>query len=156
MIDRKARDANALALRRLASGRISNWEYEELVEPSNYDRANWYVHYHGAWPLYSDGHSPEFVKLNEKDRKTVVRCILFLHSDNKYEWSHEEHRAPAYALLHIILHFLSLGLLRDPKLNFGTKEFREQGDFEVWPFISRESYNIALTHPRYFTGLSSE
>jgi len=88
MIDRSARNRLAELIRSLVSGSITNDEFEDRVPESN-DRVVTEVFYHGAWCLYSDMKEYKLKGkdvLSKEDKSIVARWILFLKSENEYEW----------------------------------------------------------------------
>lgn len=87
MIDRVARDQLAAQLRHLASGLISNDQFEEMLAVSE-DRGVREVR-EAAWMLYTDLRE-QWLRgkdaLAPRSRRAVARWIVFLHSDLEYEW----------------------------------------------------------------------
>src|SRR5438876_11891768 len=88
MIDRGGRDALAVQLRRLASGRLTNAEFDGVRLDWAEDQALVAIGDAG-WSLYDDF----FVyrlrarrALKSETLDAVARCILFLDSDCPYEW----------------------------------------------------------------------
>ena len=149
MIDRAARAALAGHLRRLASGRLTNAEFDSVRLDRSEDEA--LVAISGAgWSLYDD----VFVcrlrgrrALNSQTLDAVARCILFLDSDLPYEWPA---RRPTLK-----------GILRT-LLTFGTwlrhdrRRWEASGPFHVWPFFRESDYARALANPRRLSGRSDE
>ena len=140
MIDRSARNRLAELLRSLASGMISNDEFEESI-PVSEDKAINEVFFNGGWCLYSD--MKEY-KLKEKDaleqvvKMEVARWVLFLKSNNEYAW-------PKVSVLQRALHTVSFGLL-------GTsyaKVWASSGDIDVWPFLKAEHLAKAIEEHGY-------
>lgn len=140
MIDRDSRNRLAELLRSLASGQITNDEFEESI-PESRDKAIMEVFSHGGWKLYSD--MKEY-KLKGKDalesvvKKEVARWVLFLKSNFEYSW-------PDVPLSQRFLHSLTLGLL-------GTtyaKVWSAVGDIEVWPFLKEEEFTKAKEEHGY-------
>ena len=134
MIDRSARNRLAELLRALASGLITNDEFEDSI-PDSDDEAIVEVFSNGGWLLYSD--LKEY-KLKGKDalesvvKKDVARWVLFLKSDCEYKW-------PDVPLSQRILHSLSFG-------HFGTtyaKVWKKAGETEVWPFLNNDELSHA-------------
>ncbi len=152
LIDRNARDRLAEAMRALASGLITNDEFENSRLPHGAeDVAIREVYSKGAWMLYSDLHEYRFTgnsKLDDATKAEVARWVLFLKTDLPYEW-------PASSAL------LSLAILMANLLTFGvanrlfTSRFHAYGDISVWPFISESDYEIALRFPPYLVGKAS-
>ncbi len=134
MIDRNARNQLADLLRSLASGLITNDEFENLI-PKSKDKAINEVFYQGGWSLYSD--MKEY-KLKGKDaldrvvKKEVARWVLFLKSNYEYSW-------PSIPFIQRAIYGLTFGL-------FGTsyvKVWSLAGDVDVWPFLKNEHFTKA-------------
>jgi len=140
MIDRAARNKLAGLLRGLASGLISNDEFEDSI-PDSDDKAIFEVFFNGGWQLYSD--TMEY-KLKGKDalekavKKVVARWVLFLKSNYEYSW-------PNVPFSKRVLHVLTFGLL-------GTtcaKVWSATGDVDVWPFLKEEHFTKAKQEHGY-------
>jgi len=140
MIDRNSRNRLAELLRSLASGQITNDEFEDSI-PRSDDKAIMEVFDNGGWALYSD--MKEY-KLKGKDalekvvKKEVSRWVLFLKSNYEYSW-------PDVALSQRILHSFTLGL-------FGTsytKVWSAVGDIDAWPFLKNEDFTKAKEEHGY-------
>ena len=107
MVSLSERRVLALALRRLASGRSSNDDFDADCPTASSDRALQAVSWAG-WTLYSDyynyrlrGHR----SLSPETLEAVARCVVFLHSDLEYEWPPE----PKRGLFGWLVTILSLG-----------------------------------------------
>jgi len=90
MINRAARDCLALALRRLAAGRITNDEFDDEVSEwwgcTDDDPALGELAVYG-WLHYSDLREYRLRgrdKLSQQARRSIARAILFLKSDQEY------------------------------------------------------------------------
>jgi hypothetical protein len=140
MIDRDARNKMAVLVRRLVACRITNDDFEGGV-PSSDDPAIHAVH-GMAWRLYEDLETHRLegrFRVPKKYRREIARWILFLYSNDEYAW-------PDYSLFQI--HNWPMNLLtfgwwekrKERRLN----QFKGAGDFEMWPFISRSSFERAL------------
>src|SRR5947208_16111071 len=88
MIDRAGRDALSVQLRRLASGRLTNAQFDGVRLDRAEDEALVAIGDAG-WSLYDDF----FVyrlrgrrALKPETLDAVARCILFFDSDLTYEW----------------------------------------------------------------------
>ncbi len=149
MIDRLERDRLALLLRRLASGRITNDDYDNERPTRSRDRGLQAVSDAG-WTLYSDYHSYRLRGRRALLRHTVDQighCVLFLASDLEYEWP----PPPPLGALGILVAIVTLGWvdLREPQL---WDAWRSAGDHNVWPFYRRADYEEAIRHPRFLVG----
>ena len=145
MIDRNARNKLAESIRGLASGLITNDQFEDSV-PNSEDRAISEIYSNGAWSLYSDTHEYKLKgkdKLAKEDKQLVSRWVLFLKSDNEYKW-------PTITLLETVLCLVTLGLWRR-KLR---AKWSRTGEIEIWPFISNSEFEEAKGNSGYL-GVSS-
>lgn len=146
MIDRTARDRLAEALRALASGLISNDEFEDSRLPySKHDIAIREIFFRGAWMLYSDTHKYRLIgkfKLDDATKSEVARWALFLKTDLPYEW--KACSAPQ-TLGMFMANIFTLGMAN----RFFIPHFEAQGDVGVWPFIRKADYEAALRNPPY-------
>jgi hypothetical protein len=137
--DRKARDSLAERLRQLASGAITNFEFEDRApDDSKCDPAIWQIYYGVAWPKYDDFSEQRMTgthSFTSGERQDVARCVMFLKSDLEFRW-------PARSIFSSWLIFLSSVFRRkgiEPVI---------AGDRSVWPFFIDE-YRNALKHPPY-------
>lgn len=91
MVDRVGRTSLALALRKLAAGRVSNYEFEDQLGReivSSRDMGVKAIRW-AAWMLYDDLHEHRLSgvhSLGRAGRRHIARWILFLKSDVEYEW----------------------------------------------------------------------
>jgi hypothetical protein len=147
MIDRPARNQLAEALRALASGLITNDEFEERIPFSN-DPAIGCIYLNGVWGLYSDLWEYRLKgkdRLSPNARAAVARCVLFLKTDQEFEWPQ-----PSFMqrMLSMVVGLLTLGWASRSR----APAYRAAGDGAVWPFISRDSFEQALRKPVYLCG----
>lgn len=141
-VDAVARRAAAELVRQLASGRLTNDEFEERW-PASADPALSAVR-EAAWFLYSDLRTYRLTgadRLPFPIRRQVARWVLFLHSDLPYEWPVESRAAK---LARSIAGLLTIGVAtRRWKTALQVSE-----DADVWPFVRRVDYRRALRTPR--------
>ena len=148
MIDRDARNNMAVLVRRLVACRITNDDFEEEV-PRSDDPAIHAVH-GMAWRLYSDLET-HFLNgrhsIPKDGRREIARWILFLYSNEEYAW-------PDYSFFQAndwLMNLLTFGWWerrKESQLN----QFKAAGDFNVWPFINRASFDSAVNNPTLLTG----
>ncbi len=134
MVERDARDRLALLLRRLATGRITNDEFEDALPWGSEDAAIWAVFREGAWCLYDDLDEHRLVgkhRLSRENRREVAKWILFLKSDKEYEWP--RHRAWK-SLLYWPANVITLGLMA----RMCRRRWRTDPDRQAWPFRTAE------------------
>jgi len=145
MVDRHSRNQLAEGIRALASGLITNDEFEQRVPVGSDDPAIRAVFSEGAWLLYSDLRQ---YRLSGKHRvpiqskKEVARWVLFLKTDQPYQW-------PTLGGLQKLI-FVVMAV---PTFGVFTKLYRSSlakcGDIDVWPFIRRSDFEEALKSPVY-------
>jgi hypothetical protein len=153
MIDRVARNDHAQKLRWLASGRISNDQYEDSL-PISDDEATDSIFWNGGWHLYSDTTEHRLTgnkALDKFTKKDVARWVLFLKSDLPYRWP----SSGPIVFLKNCMFFLTLG--------FAFRKFRQkrqrvlqQGHGPAWPFFSQEEVNAALSRPVFLRGIEED
>ena len=131
------------------AGQITNDEFEDRLLPlGSADPAVWEVFSSGAWCLYSDLREYRLTgkyRLPKEARREVTRWILFLKTDLEYEWPR---LGRLRRLLLLLGNVFSVGVLGIAY----RKYFRRFGDWDVWPFLRRSDYDVALKQPPYFTG----
>lgn len=84
---RRARRRLAELIRQLASGRLTNDEFEK-ASPRFVDRAVVEI-YEFAWSFYDDLYEHRLLarhRLSPLQRRVFALCVLFLRSDHPYEW----------------------------------------------------------------------
>lgn len=147
MVDREARNKLAEAMRALASGLITNDEFEDKRLPHSIeDPAISEVFSKGAWLLYSDLEEYRLSgihRLDENTKSVVARWVLFLKTDLPYEWPVSSTKQGL--LRFIIANILTLGAANK---SYASK-YQACGDIEVWPFLRRADYELALQNPVY-------
>ena len=145
MIDRDARNKLAESIRGLASGLLTNDQFEDSV-PNSKDRAINEIYSNGAWSLYSDTHEYKLKgkdKLTKEDKNLVSRWVLFLKGSSEYKW-------PTITLPERFLCLVTLGLWRR-KLR---AKWNRIGDIEFWPFLNSGEFEEAKGNGAYL-GVSS-
>lgn len=149
MIDRLTRDRYAELLRRFIAGQVTNFEYEDRFDQVaiDLDIADPAVDelFRVMWSTYCDIREHKMTgdhTFEGENRKTVLRFLLFLHSDCPYEWPTEE-------LSGCLLSLLTLGLYG--KLT-KPDPASINGDEEVWPFYRKGDYEHAVRHPKLLNG----
>ena len=169
MVDLKKRKQLALHLRRLAGGVISNDEFESnLIEevtngwlPEQFYRSKEAKTGDAAilplvdesWGLYDDNRSHKLRKsdqLKPETMKQVARIILFLHSNQEYQWSYFDIKSPIdrFSLKDFLLLILTLGKNYRDKRHAqlkGFESFKKEGDFDYWPFFRKAEYEERLS-----------
>lgn len=147
MNDREARlKANELLERWLRSDGITNYELEDSW-PHSTDKIL------GAVPAflfrYFNGHPEEPLKyaaLEAEAREAIKRTRLFLKTSLEYEWPVAQLSWMSFGFWESILwNTFKLRSMRASNRRAAEKAaFCANGDFTVWPFISKEDYDAAL------------
>lgn len=145
MIDATARKEAAETARHFASGIITNFEFENNF-PDTEDPAVLAV-IDTFWCLYDDFKEHKINdrwEIPKEFKNMMARWVMFLYSNEEYVWPEISHPG-----------------LRPFKYGFWGKLFNKHllqqtflnaGDYSVWPFISRESYENANNNPRLLNG----
>lgn len=143
LIDRSARESLAESLRQLASGAITNVQFENSHRGATSDPAIREIANLLAWPCYDDTteHRLESAHaLTDGQRQDFARAVLFLKSELPYRWPARS--GPAYTV-RLLLRALSFGTHR-PEEPSGNRRY--------WPFWSANEYQQALHRPVYLCG----
>ena len=147
MIDRPARNSLAEAIRALASGQLSNDQFEDRVSfiYQSPDPAVHEVFSQGAWSLYSDLWEYRLTgkhRLPKRAKSEVARWVLFLKTDQPYRWPT---MSPLAGITHLLLSILTVGIYA----SFHRRKVALAGDISVWPFIDKTTYELSLRKPVY-------
>ena len=154
MINHRLRKKLAYVIRQLGSGKITNEEYEAALPYLNIeDFSLREINSNGIGRFYIDDFNESYrLKLSKVDKKKFARMILFLHSENEYEWPvYYRDRLKIHGFLIFLFDILTFFFFAK-KYNYACEEYKKCGDIEVWPFISCESYEKALKNPRFLVG----
>ena len=144
MIHRESRNRLAEALRHYAAGRITNDDLDS-VEIDWRDRGAIAVN-EMAWGLYDDHDVHKATGRHQLDRdarRAISKWIVFLHSDCEYIW-------PEYSFLQFVnwpMNILTFGWWERNKQK-KWEEFLEAGDFEAWPFRTKQELDNAIGNPK--------
>jgi len=141
MIDRRARTRLAERLRQLASGAITNFEFDDRRTATK-DRAVREIEWLLAWPTYDDTFEHRLQgrhALTLGMRRDFARAVLFLKTELSYRWERQS------AVSRVWRHLKSM--LRDHEIK--TTELVDEGDPRVWPFWCQADYHAALKSPAY-------
>lgn len=180
MADRERRRKLAFHLRHLSVGLISNDDFESnLMDdvtngwlPEQYYRAKEAKFddpiiqpmLELCWGLYDDTRNHKLKgsdKLSDESLAIIARCILFLHSDQEYKWPYFDTNNPLlkFSFKEVVLSILTLGqYYRDKRKEQHQSyiEFQKLGNFDIWPFMTENDYQIQLTKQPFFSGKSTE
>ena len=150
MVDRKARDKFAELLRHFVAGQITNDAFEDQIPLSPKDLAIDEIWWLAAWPLYDDfkEHTlTEEYRASDDERREITKCILFLKTDQEYQWPR---RNTLKRLLGDLRYLVSFGRVSV----YSSRELLDAaaGDLEVWPFIRLKDLETARRQPPYLAG----
>jgi hypothetical protein len=132
-------------LRRLASGRITNDEFDIAAVVASPDPAIGAIWDFG-WGHYSDLGTYRLRgrhALTKPQLEAIARAVLFLDSDLPYEWP-----SLRPSLLEFFLLLGTLGLL----IGHRRRRWQANGPIEVWPFFRVADHDAALATPRRLRG----
>lgn len=176
MIDTERRKKLAFHLRQLSNGQISNDAFEEAVMdkvsygwlPEQYHHAKQAENddpvirpmLEMAWGLYDDTRNHKLERndaLSEYAQKEIARYVLFLHSNQEYDWEYIEPTAPLtrLSITNILKCILTIGqYYKILNLDWVKKResIKRSGDFEVWPFKTRKDFERQLKKQPFLTG----
>jgi hypothetical protein len=173
MIDIIRRKKLAECLRHLATGVITNDDFEKMVMqdvsygwlPEQYYRAKQAKEDDAiifpilslSWGLYNDTYQHKLRgkhQLNKETTTIIAQCILFLNSEKEYEWPEFKSN---YSTIDILLILLTLGLYQQPRKRKEAEyiEWQKQGNYNVWPFFRQSDYNAALKAQPYLNSISA-
>ncbi|RKU19270.1 hypothetical protein C6500_11260 [Candidatus Poribacteria bacterium] len=149
MVDRKARDEFAELLRHFIAGRITNEEFEDQVPLPSKDFAIKEIWWIATSPFFSDIEytlTGEY-RASDDERREIVKCVLFLKTDQEYQWPRH---STLKELLGDLRYLVSFG--RVPV--YSSKELLDAaaGDLEAWPFIRLKDLELARERPPYLAG----
>ena len=146
-IDHGARKHLAALARRLASGAITNEQFESQCPDSN-EAAVHDIYFYGLWPLYDDFIEHKLIgkwALSREGRTWVARIVLLLRSGLPYRYP----RVTGFAQVPVLLlSLVTLGWFG----RFLRRRLWRGGDESIWPFYSRSEYETALQHPVFLNG----
>jgi hypothetical protein len=149
-VDRKARDKFAELLRHFVAGQITNDEFENQAPLSSKDLAIGEIWWIAVWPLYDDFEEhtlTEKYRVLDDERREIAKCVLFLKTDQEYQWPRH---STLKQLLGDLRYLVSFG--RVPV--YSSKELLDAaaGNLEAWPFIRLKDLETARRRPPYLAG----
>jgi len=179
MVDKERRRKLAFHLRHFATGLIRTDEFEDKLgddvsfgwAPEQYYRLKQAKTgdpvispmLEMGWCLYGDGvhRLSGTYRLKDETQKHIARWILFLHSDLEYEWPciSMVNCAVRFSFMEGLIVLLTLGwyyLTKNAESEKEFERFKTAGDYDYWPFISKEQYEEQLKKPPFLTGQSHE
>lgn len=159
MVDLEARKLLAQLLRNLASGRITEKQFDLSVEslPA------------GGQDFALAEIASRSLSLQQMPRREVARWILFLQSGQEYEWPLNEQDTNTYPMLANVVLMIIMGaalgsfkagfwatiMLSLPLIGYRAwQDYSKQmaGATSVWPFYRLEDAERAAQHPRLLNG----
>lgn len=145
VIDRDARDRLAEEIRHFVAGLKDNFEFDDAVWSIRSSDVGVVRVRAAMWHVYDDLRRHKLKNewaMSEKRKEIVLRCILFLKTDDEYRWPE---RLSGNPIVRLLLAFFTLGL----GLKFLDKKWAEKGASEVWPFLTMEEFKDAKQNPVY-------
>ena len=147
-MNRNHRNILAENLRHYLSGTITNFEFMERIEPIyRTDDKGVRAIESEFWFCYDDLREHKNVgkhKLTNETEKHIKRFILFLKSDNEYEWKDAKFSNP----IKWILNLITFGIY-SKKSQWEKLENTEVGDDRVWPFFRQTEFEKEIKEPKY-------
>jgi len=149
MVDRKARDKFAELLRHFIAGRITNEEFDDQVPLPSKDLAIKEIWWIATSPFFSDIEYTltEEYRASDDERREIAKCVLFLKTDQEYQWPRH---STLKELMRDLRYLVSFGRARW----YSAKELLDttDGDLEAWPFIGLKDLETARRRPPYLAG----
>ena len=150
-MNRNHRNILAENLRHYLSGTITNFEFMDRIEPIyRTDDKGVRVVESEFWFCYDDLRKHKNIgkhKLTVEAENHIKRFILFLKSDNEYEWKDPKISNPIKWILNLIT------IKRYPKkLEKNELKNEEAGDDQVWPFFRQTEFEKEINEPKYLNG----
>ena len=156
MIDRKARDQAAAALRLFISGQITNDDFVDRYPVSPDPAIAAFAS--AIWPYYSDTQEHRMTgkyRLSATERRRIALWILFLDSDRDYVWPAIDYPSvdPRTRIRRMarLRRLMTLGLSAALS-GAQAKAFLAAGHYDSWPFARQSDLRHALAHPRRLAG----
>jgi hypothetical protein len=161
---RPPRIVMAEIIRQLASGTITNDQFEDRCPKSTEDDCAIGELYNICYSLFDEMHEHKMrgrYRLSKFQREVLARCVLFLHTDIEYEWDKKAKwlwvRPNQRSGYFDQIVFTSIS---KKARNLQKRLLREEDklakqeliDDRIWPFHSRRDYKEALKHPVYLAG----
>ena len=175
MVDQAARREYAELVRQFISGRMSLDEYEDRfgsLQFNKKDRALWEV-WNFMASLCGDAYPQKMTepwRLDPSARRHASQAILFLQTDQEYEWSKKLWDGSVFLITAFVV-FLIFALPPEAPLLIhlalsaplvAAWQWYEQwqrkrkrsvvGDKEAWPFLRQTDLAEAVRHPRLLNG----
>ena len=147
-MNRKDRNILAENFRHYLSRTITNFEFMDRIEPiyRTKDKGVRAIE-NEFWYCYDDLRKHKNLgknKLTEEMENHIKRFILFLKSDNEYEWKDPKFPNP----IDWIMDLITFGNY-SKKQNDEKKETLEVGNKEVWPFFRKPEFEKEIAEPKY-------
>ncbi|GAA0746948.1 hypothetical protein [Gaetbulibacter jejuensis] len=147
-MNRNQRNILAENLRHYLSGTITNFEFMNRIEPiyPTDDKGIRAIESE-FWFYYDDLREHRNLgkhKLTDETEKYIKRFILFLKSDNEYEWKDQKFPNPIKWFLNLITFGIYSKYSDEKEL-----ENIEDGDERVWPFFRQSEFEKEINEPKY-------
>ena len=147
-MNRNHRNILAENLRHYLSGTISNFEFLNRIRKTyRTDDKGVRAIEREFWSCYDDLREHKNTgtdKLTDEDEEHIKRFILFLKSDNEYEWNDPKFPNP----IKWILNLITCGSY-SKNLEHKEEENIEVGDDQFWPFFQQTEFEKEINEPKY-------
>ena len=143
-------DRNLLAenLRHYLSGTITNFEFMDRIDPiySTKDKGARAIEqeFWFCYDEFTEHKNSGKYKLSEETENHIKRFILFLKSDNEYEWKDPKFPNP----INWVLNLLKFKIYSKKTREKETEKI-EVGDQRVWPFFRETELVNEIENPKY-------
>ena len=147
-MNRNHRNILAENLRHYLSGTITNFEFMDRIEPiyRTNDKGVRAIESE-FWFCYDDLREHKNIgknKLTEETESHIKRFILFLKSDNEYEWKDPKFPNPIKWLMNLF----TFGTYSKKEKEIEMKN-TEIGDQKIWPFFRKTELEKEISEPKY-------
>ena len=147
-MNRNHRNILAENLRHYLSGTITNFEFMERIKPISWteDKGVRAIE-NQFWFCYDDLREHKNIgknKLTDETENHIKRFILFLKSNNEYEWKDPKFPNPFKWLLNLFT--FGIYIKKDNEIEMIDVEI---GNENVWPFFRETELKKEISEPKY-------
>ena len=153
MVDRRRRDQFAEILRHFAAGLLTNVEYEKRVDDIFEGMSRKQLKdlalsavWENVWFLYDDMSTHRLRDshaLPPEAKTEIARWIMFLYTDEEYQWPNVSFISLSSCLLSIV----TLGLWDLIFRPYRERKFARHGNRDVWPFLTTQEFEESRRKP---------
>ena len=147
-MNRNHRNILAENLRHYLSGTITNFEFMERIKPISWTKDKGVRAIENQfWFCYDDLREHKNIgknKLTDETENHIKRFILFLKSNNEYEWKDPKFPNPFKWLLNLFT--FGIYIKKDNEIEMIDVEI---GNENVWPFFRETELKKEISEPKY-------